>query len=127
MVRKEHNPSSLKYGEARVANHETLLKIKSRNRELRILGRVNRFKANSDKLSISQGTCWMCWMDLTNKPLNEFRMNPFSDNNLKHDLKCPICGYPSWKGRIWYPFRYLRGWVGNPSSRFGMHEVNQRK
>lgn len=60
-----------------------------------------------------------CWIDLTFEMLEKWRIEPYSEMK-EHEKFCPLCGYPHWKGRIWYPFRFIRGYIGNPSSRYGI-------
>lgn len=81
--------------------------------------RIFDAKNNPDQFDTEMGVCWMCWMDLTGESLIEWRKEPYSSVTL-HEKECPLCGYDHWKGRVWYPFRYLRGYIGNPSSRYGM-------
>ena len=62
------------------------------------------------------GTCWQCWMDLTGKGLDDWR-EKYSEAK-DHPKECSLCGYDHWKGRVWYPFKFLRNeGVSNPSRR----------
>lgn len=76
---------------------------------------VNKAGRSIHKYSDDYGTCWMCWIQLTDE---ELIMDPSYSDNEKHMSLCPLCGYEHWIGRRWFPFRYLKwGVIGNPSSR----------
>ena len=98
---------------------KTLLEAKEKNRIYRKMKRIWDAKNEPDQFETDMGVCWMCWMDLTGNDLPEWRKEPYSII-ITHSSECPLCGYPTWKGRVWFPFRLLRGYVGNPSSRHGM-------
>lgn len=97
----------------------TLRKAKAELRELRNMKAVFEAKNNPDVHSLDLGTCWMCWVDLTGEWLDKWRYEPFSEVALHKEI-CPLCGYNHWKGRIWYPFRYKKNYIGNPSERDGI-------
>lgn len=64
------------------------------------------------------GTCWQCFMGLTGEGLDEWR-GEYSIRE-DHPEECPLCGYNHWKGRIWFPFKYLNNLsqnIENPSRR----------
>jgi len=63
------------------------------------------------------GVCWRCWIRITGQGLNNWRKEPFSITR-PHEEVCPLCTYDRWKGRIWYPKRYIMAIeIGNPSRR----------
>jgi len=115
---KSKNPSSIDFGirKRSYASPEALQKAKKDNSILRKWKNIWIAKKFPDKFPTDLGVCWMCWIDLTGEMLQEWRTLPFSEVEF-HDATCPLCGYSSWKGRIWYPFRFIRGYIGNPSSR----------
>ena len=115
---KKENPSWINFG-SNSSSPKMLRQAKQGNREKRILKRVFEAKENLDKFPIDFETCWMCWMDLTGEDLEKWRRLPYSKVGL-HEEVCPLCAYPNWKGRIWYPFRFIRGYIGNPSARDGI-------
>lgn len=117
----KQNPSSVDFGRSIHTPSKVLREAKLKNRELRRMKNVYHARKNPDKYSIELGVCWMCWLDLTSEMLEKWRIEPFSEMR-SHEKVCPLCGYPHWKGRIWYPFRYIRGYIGNPSSRYGMEK-----
>lgn len=119
----QKNPSSKEFARVTGPSLRKLREIMRKNRSKRRMQRVWEAKRNPDKFETDYETCWMCWCDLSGKGLVEWRKEPFSE--LKdHSPICPLCFYPHWKGRVWYPFRYLRDYIGNPSSRF---EINKKK
>ncbi len=115
----------IKYGGSE-PTPKVLREAKKDLRELRNFSSLNKAKKDPYIFPLDLGVCWMCWIDLTNKYLTEWRVEPYSSTK-EHDLICPLCGYSRWKGRIWYPFRLLRGYIGNPSSRFGISGKNDSK
>ena len=117
-MRKKENPSWRRFGSG-MTSPTTLKKAKQDNRELRNMRGVHKARITPDKYSIELGVCWMCWMDLTSEILEKWRKLPYSEVKEHEDI-CPLCGYSRWKGRVWYPFRFLRGYIGNPSSRRGI-------
>lgn len=120
------NPSSKDFGASMHTPLKVLKQAKQANREMRVMKHVHNARSNSDKYSIDLGVCWMCWMDLTGEPLEKWRREPFSFTK-SHDKICPLCGYMHWKGRIWFPFRFIRGYIGNPSSRYGIKGKRKKK
>ena len=123
-----YNPSSKSFGKITPSTRKELEEAKNKNRRLRNMVRVYKVKRNSDGVATSLGTCWMCWLDITKEGLGKYRTEPFSLMT-NHKEICPLCGYKRWRGRIWYPFRFVRGYIGNPSSRYGFHnkKTNKRK
>ena len=70
-----------------------------------------------ENLPYDFGCCWVCWIRITGEGLNEWRYPPFSEMK-PHPEVCPLCGQEKWRGRIWYPKRYLvYAEIGNPSRR----------
>jgi len=110
------NPSSTQFGRIKPVPLGTLRRAKKEKRALRNFKRVRDAKINPDKYPIEMGVCWMCWDDLTGQDIQKWRKLPFSTVET-HDETCPLCGYSRWKGRVWYPFKFLRNYIGNPSSR----------
>jgi len=116
------NPSAIDFGERAHVPPKVLREAKQAQRDKRKMINLVKAREDPDNYSVELGTCWMCWLDLTGEEtLEKWRMEPFSEVKL-HEKVCPLCGYPHWKGRVWYPFRYLRGYLGNPSSRYGMKD-----
>jgi len=63
------------------------------------------------------GVCWMCWIELTNEDLNDWR-DKYAKIEYDDKVKtCPLCGYDQWRGAIWYPQKYLMDTEENPSYR----------
>lgn len=112
---------SEQFREYKPPTKEELKKAKQKNRQYRKMKYVMKAKNDPDSFDTELGVCWMCWMDITGQELIKWRNYPYSEVKL-HEEVCPLCGYDHWKGRIWFPFRYLRGYIGNPSSRNGMKE-----
>lgn len=70
-----------------------------------------------DNLPVDYGCCWICWIRITGEGLNDWRVEPFSEMKEHPDI-CPLCEQEHWRGRIWYPKRYLMySEIGNPSRR----------
>jgi len=113
------NPTSKDFGASMHTPTKVLKEAKQANRGKRVMRKVFDARRYPDRESIDLGVCWMCWMDLTEEPLEKWRREPYSFV-IPHDQVCPLCGYMHWKGRIWYPFRFIRGYIGNPSSRHGI-------
>lgn len=115
-MKKRKNPSSKVFGKVQNVPTVILEKAMKRNKPFRKMKRVKDAIKNPDKWPIDYGTCWQCWRDISGKWLSEWRKEPYSEMK-KHDEVCPLCFYSHWKGRVWYPFRYLRGFKFNPSKR----------
>lgn len=118
MKKNRKNPSSIDFGKYAPIPNKVLKTAKDKNRFSRIMKRVWEAKTFPDRFDTDFPTCWMCWNDLSGKWLEDWRKEPFSEMK-EHEEKCPLCGYPHWKGRVWYPFRFLRNYSGNPSRRNG--------
>lgn len=103
------------------ASTRLLKEAKKKNRWMRKMINVRKAKRNPDLYSIDFGVCWQCWLDLSGKMLDGWRREPYSEMKT-HSKVCPLCGYDHWVGRVWFPFRFLRGYIGNPSSRYGIKE-----
>lgn len=116
----KYNPTSKDFGVYKPATEKELKEYKEKNRPRRKMKRIHDAKTEPDQFDTNMGVCWMCWMDITQKGLEEWRREPYSVADTLHDRICPLCGYSSWKGRVWYPFRFLRGYIGNPSARNGI-------
>lgn len=88
---------------------------------------VDEIKPKVSKFPDEYATCWMCWIQLTKQGLEEWRDGIYSDLG-KHSEVCDLCGYKNWKGRRWFPFKWLR-WaeLGNPSSRFRFDDSFKKK
>lgn len=71
-----------------------------------------------DKLASNFGVCWKCWIRITGEAqLEDWRKEPYSTMKEHIDI-CPLCGYDHWRGRVWFPKRYLMAIeIGNPSRR----------
>lgn len=115
---KQQNPSNRKFGSIETST-EVLKAAKDKLRPYRKMTTVLDAKKNPDKYSMDMGTCWMCWVEITGEWLESYRYEPFSQNK-HHEEVCPLCGYSHWKGRIWFPFRFKRHYIGNPSARDGI-------
>jgi len=63
------------------------------------------------------GVCWMCWIELTNEDLNEWRNKYSRFPEIEGNKTCPLCGYDEWKGNIWLVKKYLMDIEENPSLR----------
>ncbi|GAG12079.1 unnamed protein product [marine sediment metagenome] len=69
------------------------------------------------KIKDNYYTCWKCWISITGEGLNDHRSGSFADNE-EHSEICPLCGYSSWMGYRWFPFKFLaEDGIGNPSKR----------
>lgn len=69
-------------------------------------------------LTDEYGTCWGCFMSITKQDIDNWRED-YSEKK-EHPNTCPLCGYEHWKGRVWYPFKFIRDMeIGNPSRRDG--------
>ena len=115
---QKKNPSSRKFSKVGKVPIGVLLKAMRKNRVLRKISKVREASLNPNIYPQDFATCWMCWIDLTLLPLEGWRKGPWSEMG-PHYLHCPLCGYPYWKGRMWYPFKKLKAYFGNPSSRWG--------
>lgn len=115
----QKNPSFKDFGSLQHVPDKVLKEHKNGLRCYRNMRIVNQAREDNTAFDIDQESCWMCWMDLTGNMLENWRKEPYSEVKT-HSKKCPICGYPHWKGRVWYAFRFLRGYIGNPSSRHGI-------
>lgn len=68
-------------------------------------------------MSLDFGVCWQCFIRITGQGLSNWRKEPYSEMR-EHREICPLCGYDHWRGRIWYPKRYIMAVeIGNPSRR----------
>jgi len=115
---QKKNPSSREFSKQGVTPIGVLLKAKRLNGRDRNMIKVGQAMVNPDQYPQNFATCWMCWMDLARENLEDWRKMPWSEMG-SHGRNCPLCGYPRWKGRMWYPFKKLKGYFGNPSSRWG--------
>jgi len=118
---EKKNQDVIRFSEIREELIRDLQKAKQENSRRRVLRRVLKAKSNPDLLNPDEPLCWMCWLDITGQNLRDFRRKPYSEI-IPHKKICPLCGYSSWKGRAWYPLRYLIDYKGNPSSRNGMKD-----
>jgi len=114
----KRNPSNKIFSTTAHVPFGVLLKAMKKNAGLRKLAKIREAYLNPNTYPQDFATCWMCWIDLTGLPLEGWRREPWSEMS-PHYKHCPLCSYPFWKGRIWYPFRKLNGYFGNPSSRWG--------
>lgn len=123
-MRQLKNITAKKSSQEKLVDYEekTLEEVKEKYRIQRYNTKLKRAKENPESFPIDLGVCWMCWEDLTGRPLGRYRRTPYSEVK-EHPEVCPLCNYSHWKGRVWYPFKFLRGYIGNPSSRkFGSGE-----
>lgn len=80
-----------------------------------------------DNLPLDFGVCWACWIRITGEGLNNWRVPPYSVAK-PHEEVCPLCGRTNWRGRVWYPKRYLIDKeVGNPSRRENAPKKEEKK
>jgi hypothetical protein len=74
-------------------------------------------KYTLEKIPEDMEVCWGCFMDITKADIDEWRAI-YSEDKV-HPATCPLCGYDHWKGRVWYPFKFLKDVkIGNPSERY---------